>query len=98
MTLNFSFPDVGESYALELSNGVLNNAAGVELANADASVTLDRTTLDAITLGQTTTKDAVASGEITIEGDKSKLGELFSYLDGFDFWFNIVTPNPATTN
>jgi alkyl sulfatase BDS1-like metallo-beta-lactamase superfamily hydrolase len=98
MTLNFDFPDVGERYALELSNGVLNNAKGVQLADADASVKLDRTTLDAITLGQTTMKDAVASGQITIEGDKGKLGELFSYLDAFDFWFNIVTPNVPASN
>jgi alkyl sulfatase BDS1-like metallo-beta-lactamase superfamily hydrolase len=98
MVLNFTFPDVGETYGLELSNGVLNNAPGVELANADASVTLDRTTLDAITLGKVTMQDAVASGQITIEGDKSKLGELFSMLETFDFWFNVVTPNEVATN
>ncbi len=93
--LNFNFPDVGETYALELSNNVLNNSKGVQLANADATFTLDRKTLDAITLGQKKMPEAIAAGEVKIEGDGKKLGELFGSLGQFDFWFNIVTPVEA---
>jgi alkyl sulfatase BDS1-like metallo-beta-lactamase superfamily hydrolase len=34
----------------------------------------------------------VASGDIKVNGDQGKLDELMSYMDNFDFWFNIVTP------
>jgi len=93
MVLNVDFPDVGEKFVLELGNGVLNHTAGIQAENADSTITMDRSTLDAITLGQVTMQDAVAAGDVTIDGDKTKLGELFSYLDSFGFWFNIVTPN-----
>ena len=43
-------------------------------------------------LKQTTLKDAEGSGEIKVQGDAGKLDELMSYMDNFDFWFNIVTP------
>ena len=43
-------------------------------------------------LKQTTLKDAVASGELKVDGNQDKLTELMSYMDNFDFWFNIVTP------
>lgn len=95
LTLNFNFPDVGETFALELSNSVLNNTRNVQLPNADATITLDRKTLDAITLKQKTMAEAIGAGEIKIVGDGTKLGELFGDLDAFDFWFNIVTPNDA---
>jgi len=27
-----------------------------------------------------------------VTGNQAKLDELLSYMDSFDFWFNIVTP------
>jgi alkyl sulfatase BDS1-like metallo-beta-lactamase superfamily hydrolase len=34
----------------------------------------------------------MASGDLKVEGQKEKLGELLSLMDNFDPWFNIVTP------
>jgi alkyl sulfatase BDS1-like metallo-beta-lactamase superfamily hydrolase len=56
-------------------------------------LTLSRNTLNDIILQQTTAADAVSSGDMQVEGDQSKLEELVSYLDTFEFWFDIVTPN-----
>ncbi|MGB3718446.1 MAG: alkyl sulfatase C-terminal domain-containing protein [Hyphomicrobiaceae bacterium] len=39
-----------------------------------------------------TVADAINSGDITVTGERGKLEELISYLDTFEFWFNIVTP------
>jgi len=36
--------------------------------------------------------DAIAAGDVKISGSEAKLEEMRSYLDNFDFWFNIVTP------
>jgi alkyl sulfatase BDS1-like metallo-beta-lactamase superfamily hydrolase len=43
-------------------------------------------------LKETTLPAAVSSGAVKIQGNQAKLAELVSYLDSFDFWFNIVTP------
>ena len=43
-------------------------------------------------------KDAIAAGDVKIDGDGAKLGELMSTLDSFPFWFNMVTPNEIATN
>jgi len=92
INLNLDFTDQNKKYALEMGNGVLNHTEGRSLPNADASLALTRDILNSIMLKQTTLKDAVASGGIKVQGDEGKLEELMSYMDSFDFWFNIVTP------
>lgn len=95
ITLNFVFPDVDKKYLLELENGVLHHTEGTQSDQADTTITLDRATLDAITLQQTTMQEAAQAGDVTFEGDPAKLQELMALLDNFEFWFNIVTPNPV---
>ncbi|WP_081668123.1 alkyl/aryl-sulfatase [Metapseudomonas resinovorans] len=92
ITLNFDFTDLKQKYALEMVNGVLNHTADMQAKDADATVTLTRDTLNRIVLQETTLKDAIAKGDIKVTGSEGKLEELVSYLDNFDFWFNIVTP------
>jgi alkyl sulfatase BDS1-like metallo-beta-lactamase superfamily hydrolase len=92
IALNFSFEDEDGDYLLELANGVLNNTAGRHADDADASVALARTTLDDIILGQTTLEQAIMDGDVEVDGDAEKLGELVALLDTFDLWFDIVTP------
>jgi alkyl sulfatase BDS1-like metallo-beta-lactamase superfamily hydrolase len=90
--LNVNFPDVNESYLLELSNSVLNHTPERSSEKADASVKMTRETLNQIILKQTTLDKAISAGDVTITGNKNSLNELLSYIEGFDFWFNIVTP------
>jgi len=59
---------------------------------ADASFTLSRMTLDQVLLKQKTFPDAIKAGEIAVEGDPGKLGELISMLDEFTPGFPIVEP------
>lgn len=90
--LNFDFGGDAGQYLLELGNGVLNHTAGIKSDKADATVKLSRDTLNKIILQQITLDQALKAGDVTIDGDESKLKELVGYLDSFDFWFNIVTP------
>ncbi|PND24895.1 alkyl sulfatase dimerization domain-containing protein [Sinorhizobium sp. M4_45] len=92
LTLNFDFGEEDGKYLLQLENGVLNNTAGQQADNADATITLTRDSLNGIVLGETTLEKAVADGSIKVTGDNAKLGQLVSMLDNFEFWFNIVTP------
>jgi alkyl sulfatase BDS1-like metallo-beta-lactamase superfamily hydrolase len=91
--LNIELGDPDGQYLLELENGVLNHTADVQADDADATVTLTRATLNDIILQQTTLADAISAGDVTVNGDQAKLEDLVSYLDSFEFWFNIVTPN-----
>jgi alkyl sulfatase BDS1-like metallo-beta-lactamase superfamily hydrolase len=92
ITLNVDLGDEGGQHVLELVNGVLNNTADTQADDADATLTMSRDTLNDVILGQTTIADAVSAGDVTVGGDEAKLEELVSYLDTFEFWFNIVTP------
>ncbi|MFU0920953.1 alkyl/aryl-sulfatase [Kluyvera sichuanensis] len=82
----------GGKYKLELENGVLNHSANAQASNADASITLNRATLNKIILKEETLKQAENQGDVRISGNHAKVDELLSYMDKFEFWFNIVTP------
>ncbi|MDA8514727.1 MBL fold metallo-hydrolase [Citrobacter sp. Igbk 14] len=82
----------GGKYKLELENGVLNHSANAQASDADASIVLNRATLNKIILKEESLKQAKEKGEVTITGNQAKVDEFLSYLDNFDFWFNIVTP------
>ncbi len=90
--LNWNFTDVGEKYVLNLENSALTYMPNQQSPNADATLTLTRATLDAITLGRTTFEKEVAAGNVKIQGDGNKFGELMGMLDTFKGDFNIVTP------
>jgi alkyl sulfatase BDS1-like metallo-beta-lactamase superfamily hydrolase len=91
MTLNVQFTDRNAPYALLIENGVLNYAKRLA-PNADATITLAKTTLDRIQLGEITPEQAVTSGELRVEGRREAFAEFVGMLDRFPFWFNIVTP------
>jgi alkyl sulfatase BDS1-like metallo-beta-lactamase superfamily hydrolase len=40
--------------------------------------------------------DAIKAGEVQVEGDPRKLGELISMLDEFTPGFPIIEPKPET--
>jgi alkyl sulfatase BDS1-like metallo-beta-lactamase superfamily hydrolase len=70
---------------------VLNYSAK-PVSNADATITLSKATLDSIQLKEKTLDQAVASGDLKIEGRKEAFTEFLGLLDTFPFWFNVVTP------
>jgi alkyl sulfatase BDS1-like metallo-beta-lactamase superfamily hydrolase len=92
-TINWNFTDTKEQYVLALENGALNHTANKQVKDADATVTLTRAAFNEVILGGKPELEAkIAGGDIKIEGQKEKLGELLSLMDNFDPWFNIVTP------
>lgn len=91
LTLNVSFSDRDETYTLEIANGVLNSRLGASEA-PDATITLAKSVLDKVQLGETTFAAAIDSGEAGIDGDEKAVAEFFGLFETFPFWFNIVTP------
>ena len=90
--INLKLPDSNEVFGLKLQNSVLVYNAGKALAQADATATVPRASLDGILMGQTTMDKEVQEGRVKVEGDPRKFGELMALLDKFDPLFNIVTP------
>jgi alkyl sulfatase BDS1-like metallo-beta-lactamase superfamily hydrolase len=89
---NIVFSDTNETYALELSNSVLNNTRGRVLKNPDATLTLTHSALFKMLLAKVPLSELVKTGEAKLKGDPKALGAVFSNLDNFDPRFNIVTP------
>jgi alkyl sulfatase BDS1-like metallo-beta-lactamase superfamily hydrolase len=92
IVLNWDFTDVREQYALTLRNSALTYRANWQDPQADATITLTRAVWNALTFGQTTIDQALASGAIKVTGNPQKLTELLGLLDTFKPDFPIVTP------
>lgn len=92
MVINWNFTDSKQRYILTLENSALTHVSGRQASNADATITLTRGTLDAITLRRTTFPDALQAGLVKVDGDPRKLGDLLSMLDTFNVMFEIVEP------
>jgi alkyl sulfatase BDS1-like metallo-beta-lactamase superfamily hydrolase len=88
--LNIDFIDPKKQYGLIVEDAVLNH--GKPLAQPDATLTLSKATLDSIQLKETTLDQAIAKGEVKIEGKREAFDDFMGLLDNFPFWFNIVTP------
>ena len=57
----------------------------------DATVELNRTTLDRMILGQTTVDPAITNGTSKAEGDAAKFGQFVALLDAFELCCGVVT-------
>jgi alkyl sulfatase BDS1-like metallo-beta-lactamase superfamily hydrolase len=91
LALNIEFTDLKQPYSLLIENGVLNHAKRLA-SDADAKITLTKSTLDRIQLGEITAEQAITSGEMKLEGKREAFADFVGMLDRFPFWFNIVTP------
>jgi alkyl sulfatase BDS1-like metallo-beta-lactamase superfamily hydrolase len=94
IVINWNFSDSGKQYALNLDNSALTYTAGRNAATADATLTLDRPTLDAILAQQLSLKQAMEDGKIKVAGDPRVVGALFGMLDTFRPDFELIAPNP----
>jgi alkyl sulfatase BDS1-like metallo-beta-lactamase superfamily hydrolase len=92
MVMNWVFADLGQRYTLTLRNGVLTHRNDQLAAQADLTVTLDKATLDQISLRKLDFPTAIKQGAIKLDGDGKKLGEFLGMIDSFKPQFNIVTP------
>jgi alkyl sulfatase BDS1-like metallo-beta-lactamase superfamily hydrolase len=92
IVLNWSFTDTSERFILTLENCALTYIEGAQAAEADASFTLARATLDEVIAKQTSFPEAVANGKVTFTGNATRLAELMALMDEFPRMFEIVEP------
>ncbi len=80
LIVTFNFPDRNETFSLELRNQILAIHDG-PLENANATLTLDRTTYDAMIRGETSFAKALLSGDASLDGSKL---DVLSFFGSFD--------------
>ncbi|WP_417465385.1 alkyl sulfatase dimerization domain-containing protein [Kordiimonas sp.] len=80
LIVTFNFPDRDETFSLELRNQILAIHDG-PLENANATLTLDRTTYDAMIRGETSFAKALLSGDASLDGSKL---DVLSFFGSFD--------------
>lgn len=90
--INFVLPDRNEKIALELKNSHLNVLSNTQAANADLTLTLNRSDFDQLLMKTTTFQELMQQGKVQHEGNLALMPQFFDMLDDFDYWFNIVTP------
>ncbi|MFM2587583.1 alkyl/aryl-sulfatase [Vibrio sp. TBV020] len=89
--ININFTDLDEKYTLYVENSVLNHTTK-QTDKPDVTLTLTKGALDDVQLGNVTLEQAIANGDIELDGDKDVFKDFVGMLDTFNFWFNIVTP------
>ncbi len=70
----------------------MSHQTGKQALDADASLTLVREVIYKVILKESTFAEQMAAGHVTVEGNANALVELFSLMDSFEFWFNIIEP------
>jgi alkyl sulfatase BDS1-like metallo-beta-lactamase superfamily hydrolase len=90
--ISMHFTDLNETWALELSNAVLNNTKGRVLKNPDVKLTLTRQAFLGMLLAGRKLPDLIQAGAVKLEGDPRAFGAVFANVETFDPFFNIVTP------
>jgi alkyl sulfatase BDS1-like metallo-beta-lactamase superfamily hydrolase len=88
--MNFVTPDSGERYVVELSNGVLTSVQGFEAPDADLTVTINRSDLEAVLMGQATFREQFLGGRATIVGDRQPFVDLMGMLTDFSPAWEIL--------
>ena len=94
-TINLVTPDNSEQYAIEMSNATLTNIKGFQASNPDLTVTVNRTDLNQVMMGQASFDDLIASGKARFEGNRSGFDRLRAILVPFTPDFEILPGTAA---
>lgn len=89
-TMNLVTPDNGQRFAVELSNATLTNIPGYQVPTPDLTVTIDRSQLDLVMMGQASFPDLVQAGKAKLEGNADLLARLGGLMVAFTPDFEIL--------
>jgi alkyl sulfatase BDS1-like metallo-beta-lactamase superfamily hydrolase len=91
LSLAIVLPDAEEEWSLALRHGALSHRPGVD-PEAEMTLTIARADLDRVLTLRANLEELIADGTAKVDGDAQVLPTLLGLLDGFEFWFDIVTP------
>ncbi len=94
-TINLITPDKNEKFLVEMSNATLTNIKGVQAKQPDLTITVNRSDLDWVMMGQKTFDDLIAAGKASFDGDRKPFDQLRSMLVKFTPDFEILPGTAA---
>ncbi len=89
-TINLNIADRDEKLVVEMSNATLTHIVGHTADNADLSVSINRSDLEKVMIGEARLVDLIADGTAKSEGDVTVIEQLASTLDQFDLGFELM--------
>ena len=92
LAIGWQVTDPDERHLLTLEHGVLNHRPWPEGAEVEATLVITRRALNAMLSGSAELQALAEAGDLRVEGDGTKLGELLGLLEEPDPAFPIVTP------
>jgi len=88
--VNFITPDTDQIFVIEMSSGTLSNIEGYLSDEADATITINRTDLDTVIMGQATLSEQLQNDLGSLEGDASVLLSMAAVLTVFSPGFEVL--------
>ncbi|WP_394151221.1 alkyl/aryl-sulfatase [Vibrio maritimus] len=89
----FEFDLNGESFGVEIENGVMNSAKNYQPKDSMGTITSDNMTLFGIMAHKVSVKDALESGALKVSGDSEVLPKFMGVLDqNIPASFNLIQP------
>jgi len=89
-TINFSSPDTQQNFVVEMSGGTLTNIEGYLSDDADVTITMNRSDLETVIMGQKTLASQLQAGVGMVTGNQAVLLELSSVLVAFNSSFEVM--------
>ena len=88
--MNLITPDNKQKFIVELSNSTLSSLEGFTVADADLTLTLNRSDLNLAMMGVSSLEDLIKGGQAKVEGNLEVLGQFKGLLDNFEIAFEIL--------
>jgi len=89
VAINLITPDNGEKFAIEVRNETMTNVEGFLHENPDLTLTINRTDLESIMLGQKSFIASIEDGSATAEGNVDVIGQIAATLTTFEIGFEV---------
>ena len=88
--INFSSPDTGENFVIEMSGATLSVLEGYLAAKPDVSIEINRSDLEAVISGQETLASRLQAGYGSVFGDALVLTQLTAVIVDFEQNFEVL--------
>ena len=88
--INLVTPDNDEKFVVELSNSVLTSIVGHQAKEPNLTITLDRTELEKVMIGEATFDDLLKDGKAKFEGDRKGFDAIRAAMTIFTPTFEMM--------
>jgi alkyl sulfatase BDS1-like metallo-beta-lactamase superfamily hydrolase len=95
ISINLITPDNGEEFAVEVTNATMTNVEGFLHENPDLTLTINRSDLENIMMGQKTFAASIEDGSAKAEGNVDVIAQIAKTLVTFEVGFEVLPGTAA---